>query len=326
MSEIALFLQILGLVLFAAICSGLNISIMSLKLDDLKRRAKLGDTQAERVLPLRQDSHLTLASILLVNVAAVSISSVLLEQYVGGIIAVIVTTLLMVIFGEIIPQVWFVRYALTFCSFFSPLMKLMIFMTYPISRPIQYMLDKMLGHETPYLHSRDELGLLVGEHLGLKKSELDEDEVEIIQGALQLSEKRVREILTPIKKVFSLLPNEKIDNITIDKIKRHNRSRIPVINASYTKCYGVLLMKDLVDIDFDTQSFLPHELMLYTTKNVGSMTALDTMFRHFISARSHLMPVTEDGKIIGIVTIEDLIEEIIGHEILDEADRNRIHA
>jgi CBS domain containing-hemolysin-like protein len=53
------------------------------------------------------------------------------------------------------------------------------------------------------------------------------------------------------------------------------------------------------------------------------MTALDTMFRKFISARSHLIPVEKDDHIIGIVTIEDLIEEIIGHEIEDESDRQR---
>ncbi len=56
---------------------------------------------------------------------------------------------------------------------------------------------------------------------------------------------------------------------------------------------------------------------------VGSMTALDTMFRKFISARSHLMPVSENDHILGVVTIEDLIEEIIGQEIEDETDRMR---
>ena len=54
------------------------------------------------------------------------------------------------------------------------------------------------------------------------------------------------------------------------------------------------------------------------------MTALDTMFRKFIVARSHLTPVERDDKIVGIVTIEDLIEEILGHEIEDEADHVRI--
>ncbi len=53
------------------------------------------------------------------------------------------------------------------------------------------------------------------------------------------------------------------------------------------------------------------------------MTALDTMFRKFIAAKSHLIPIEKDDHIIGIVTIEDIIEEIIGHEIEDETDRER---
>lgn len=323
MNELVLLMEILILVFIAAICSGLNISIMSLKIEDLERQAKLGNKQAQRVLPLRKNSHMTLASILLVNVAVVSISSILLENYVGGVIAVMTTTILMVIFGEIVPQVWFVRYALKFCAFFAPLMRLMIFITYPLSKPIQLMLDWWLGQETTRLHTRDELGLIVSEHLGVKKSQLDKDEVEIIQGALQLSEKRVKDITTPIKRVFYLASTQKINAKKIDEIKRHNRSRIPVFDKKFQKCYGVLLMKDLIDIDFDEKAYKINELRLYAAKTVGSMTALDTMFRHFISARSHLMPVTEDGKIIGIVTIEDLIEEIIGHEIEDEADRER---
>ena len=54
---------------------------------------------------------------------------------------------------------------------------------------------------------------------------------------------------------------------------------------------------------------------------VGSMTALDTLFRKFIGAKTHLMPVEKDDRIVGIVTIEDLIEEILGHEIEDETDK-----
>jgi CBS domain containing-hemolysin-like protein len=81
-------------------------------------------------------------------------------------------------------------------------------------------------------------------------------------------------------------------------------------------------MKDLVDINFDDEPQLVRELPLYTTQVVGSMTALDTMFRKFITGGSHLIPVEKDDKIVGIVTIEDLLEEIVGHEIEDETDRS----
>src|SRR5690606_19316912 len=94
-------------------------------------------------------------------------------------------------------------------------------------------------------------------------------------------------------------------------------------NRALTTCYGVLLMKDLVDVNFDEKPQRVDEMPLYPTQIVGSMTALDTMFRKFIAARTHLIPVEKDDKIVGIVTIEDLLEEIVGHEIEDETDRQK---
>jgi metal transporter CNNM len=130
--------------------------------------------------------------------------------------------------------------------------------------------------------------------------------------------------MTPMSKVYWLTPDTVIDAQKIDEIKEHGWSRLPVIDHERTKVYGILLMKDLVDINFDEKSYAINELLLHPTRTVGSKTALDTMFRKFIAARSHLMPVERDDHIVGIVTIEDLLEEIIGHEIEDEADEVRL--
>ena len=79
-------------------------------------------------------------------------------------------------------------------------------------------------------------------------------------------------------------------------------------------------MKDLVDMDFDEEPIAIKDLPLHEATTIGNMTALDTMFRKFIVAKSHLIPVEKDDKYIGIITIEDLVEEILGHEISDETD------
>jgi len=307
----------------SAVCSGLNVSIMALDPADLRRKAKLGDRDARRVRPFRRNIHLTLSAILLSNVAAVSATSLVLENIFYGLIAGILSTLLIVVFGEILPQALFVRQALKVCSRLTPFMRLMIIITYPVSKPLQLLLDSLFKGERARLQTRSELGLMISEHLGTKESELDEDEVEIIRGALQLSEKRVRDITTPIKLVYWLEPETIIDDQLIDEIKASGRSRIPIFNKQRTICYGVLLVKQLVDVDFDTEPPRVDELPLHPTQAVGSMTALDTMFRKFIGAHSHLIPVEKDDRIIGIVTIEDLIEEILGHEIEDETDAAR---
>lgn len=316
------FIYVFFLVGLAAICSGLNISLISLNPDELRRKAKLGNIHAKRLLPLRNNAHLSLASILLVNVAAASGTALVLGSQFNGFVAGAIATLLLVIFSELAPQALFTRHALIICSYFSPLLRLMIFLTYPLAKPLQILLDKVFGRhdEKRKLNTRHELALMIHEHLGDQESELDEDEVEIIKGALKLSETQVEKIVTPIRNVYWLNYEDVIDAHKIDDIKAASWSRIPVFNDSITKCYGILRMKDLVDIDFDERSYKVSEFRLYPTKIVGSRTALDTMFRKFISARTHLIPIEKNDKIIGIVTIEDIVEEIIGHEIIDESD------
>lgn len=317
------FVSVILLIILSGACSGLNIALMSLKLSDLRRKALLNDERAKRVLPLRENSHLSLAAIILTNIAVISATSLVLGDYFIGWVAGIISTLLIVVFGEIIPQALFVRHALAFCAWLSPVVYAMIIATYPIAKPLQFLLDVLLGHETTPLHTRHELGLILGEHEASDESELDQNELDIMRGALELSEKRVRDIMTPLRSVYWFTPHTTIDARKIDEIKAHGFSRIPIFNERLTHVYGVLLMKELVDIDFDERTLSISDLRLHHTEMVGSMTALDTLFHKFITARSHLMPVEKDNKVIGIVTIEDLVEEIIGHEIEDEADHSR---
>jgi len=323
MNTYVMVAEVALLVSASAVCSGLNIAVMSLDVSDLRRKAKLGNRQAKRVLPLRQRTHLTLASILLTNVAAISATSLVLNQRLNGLIAGLVSTLLIVILGEVMPQALFLKNPLAWSSFFAPFLKIMIAVTYVVSWPLMLLLDKLFPRQRAKLQSRHELGLLITEHLTDESSELDEDEVEIMRGALSLSEKRVRDIMTDIRHTYWLPPGTLLDDAKIDEIKAQGFSRIPVFNQALTKCYGVLLMKDLVDIDFDENNYRLDDMTLYPAQLVGSMTALDTMFRKFISAGTHLIPIEKDDLIIGIATIEDLLEEIVGHEIEDETDRQR---
>ncbi len=314
-------IEVIFLILASAICSGLNIAVMSLDLADLRRKAKLGDRQAASILPLRRNSHLTLASILLTNVAAVSATSLVLHQRFSGWEAGLIATLLIVVFGEVMPQALFSKNPLTWSARFAPVLKAMVAITYILSKPLQLLLDELFPYERARLQSRHELGLLITEHMDSDSSELDEDEAAIMHSALQLSEKRVRDIMTDIRHTYWLTPDTELTDAKIDELKAKGFSRVPIFNNKLTHCYGVLLMKNMVDIDFDTHTYRVDELPLHRTQLIGSMTALDTMFRKFIAAGTHLIPVERDDEIIGIVTIEDLIEEILGHEIEDETDR-----
>lgn len=325
MSLATFLLSIIALVFISAICSGLNVGLMSLDLADVRRKAKLGNLAAARVLPLRRNYHLSLAGILLTNIGAVSATSLVLSTRLAGLLAGTISTLLIVVLGEVLPQALFTRRALAFTAQLTWALRLMIAITYPISKPLQLLLDKLfgVGTDTIALQTRQELGIMMTEHLGNTASELDEDEIEIVRGALQLSEKRVRDIMTPIEQVYWLSPNDVLDDAKVDELKTHAWSRIPVLNKAHTICYGVLLMKDLVDVDFDNEPPRVDDLELYACPVVGSKTALDTLLRRLINSNTHLMPVERDDRIVGIVTVEDLLEEIVGQEIEDEKDRSK---
>src|SRR5688572_23694221 len=116
MEVLALLLSVGILVGFAAVCSGLNVAFMSLQVPDLKRKAKLGNTYAQHLLPLRRNAHLTLAAILLTNVAAASATPLVLDSRLNGVVAGAISTLLLVTFAEILPQAMFTRRALEFCG------------------------------------------------------------------------------------------------------------------------------------------------------------------------------------------------------------------
>ncbi|MEI7674144.1 MAG: CNNM domain-containing protein [bacterium] len=319
-------LTVLALLIFSAICSGLNVALLSLNISDLERKAKIGNIYAKKLLPLRKNSSLTIASILLCNVATISATSLVLHRFLGSWLSGLISTLLIVVFSEVIPQAIFIRHALILAGKFVFILRLMIIITYPLAKPLELLLDKILGGEQQALMSRSELGILIGEHTKTKSSELDDNEVEIMMGALKLSEKQVKTIMTPIDKTYWFHQDTKLTPKKIDEIKEMGYSRIPVFSKSLATFYGTILMKDLVDINFDGDTVEVKDLYLHAGDTVGCLVALDTLFRRFITTGNHLIPVERNESIIGIVTIEDLLEEILQQEIVDETDRikNRI--
>jgi metal transporter CNNM len=316
-------LAVIILILLSAVYSGVNVALLSLNISDLERKAKLGNNYAKRILPLRKNSNLTIASILLSNVATISATSLVLNTFLNGWLSGLIATLLIVVFSEVIPQAIFIRHALTLTGFLVPFLEFMVVITYPIAKPLELLLDKALGGEIQTLMSRSELGVLIAEHTKTNASELDDNEVEIMMGALKLSEKQVKSIMTPIEKTYWFTHNTKLTPKKIDEIKEKGYSRIPVFSKSLSTFYGTILMKDLVDINFDDNSISVSDLYLHAGDTVGSLVALDTLFRKFINTGNHLMPVERNDQIIGIVTIEDLLEEILQQEIVDETDRIR---
>ncbi|RLC37758.1 hypothetical protein DRH27_03575 [Candidatus Falkowbacteria bacterium] len=314
------YIIIIFLVLFSALFSGLTLGFFSLNKDDLERKVKLGNKKAEKVFKVRKNGNLLLCTLLIGNVAVNSTLSIYLGSIASGFVAGLMATSLIVVFGEIIPQAAFSRYALILGAKLAWLVKLFIFVLYPICWPLSWVLNKILGDEIPTVYSKHELMKIVEDHEGMKESEIDSDEEKIIKGALSFSEKQVKDILTPRIEVFCLPAKQAFDKEIMKKIIESGHSRIPVYNKNRDDITGVLYSKDLIGNDIKEKKV--EDIARKDVIFVDANKPLDELLNAFKITRHHLFVVlNEFGGMSGIVTIEDVLEEIIGGEIVDEFDK-----
>jgi len=314
------YIIVIILILFSALFSGLTLGFFSLNKDDLKRKADLGGRRAKRIYQIRKNGNLLLATLLIGNVAVNSALAIFLGSIASGFIAGLIATFLIVVFGEIIPQAVFSRHALNFGSAFVPFVKAIRIIFFPITWPIAKILDLILGKEMPTVYSRHELMKIIEEHEDMPNSDLDRDEEKIIKGALSFSHKVARDIMTPKSEAFLLEVDDKLNQALINKIYKAGHSRIPVYEGNIDNIVGILFIKDLITADFrnnKVRDFMDQELLF-----VDHMKPLDDLLNAFRRQKIHLaIVVNEYNNLAGVATIEDVIEEIIGAEIVDEFDK-----
>lgn len=313
------YVIVIILILFSALFSGLTLGFFSLNKDDLKRKAELGGKRAKRIYQVRENGNLLLTTLLIGNVAVNSALSIFLGSIASGFVAGLIATALIVVFGEIIPQAVFSRYALDIGAKFVPLVKIFRAILFPITWPIAKSLDLILGSEMSTVYSKHELMKIIEDHEDMPESELDRDEEKIIKGALSFSNKTARDIMTPKSEVFLLEADEKLNNKLINKIYKAGHSRLPVYEKNLDNIIGILYIKDLLATDFKNKRVrdLFDEEIIF----VDHEKPLDNLLNIFRRQKMHLAVVlNEYNSVAGVVTIEDVIEEIIGAEIVDEFD------
>ncbi len=291
---------------------------MSLGPHTLKRKKELGDKQAAKVYEIRKNGNLLLVTLLLGNVAVNSILAIYLGSITVGLVAVVASTSLITLFGEIIPQAVFSRHALNLSAKIVWLVQIFIIILYPICRPISSMLDWALGEELPTIYSRQELVNILEEHSESTDSEIKSHEEQIARGALTYGEKTIKQVMTPLAVVSSLSLNQKITKVFIKKIKDSGFARFPVMHNGVV--VGTLYSRDLLGV-VRTKKIkdIMHTPVIFVQQN----QALDVALRQFLATKNHLFIVqNQQKKMVGVVTIEDVIEEILGDEIVDEFDQH----
>ena len=323
------FIFLALLLCLSGLFSGLNLGLMSLDQTELQIVVTTG-TESEKnnastILPVRSHGNFLLCTLLFGNVLVNVLIPLLLDGIPGanGPIAVAGSTFGIVIFGEIIPQAVCSRHGLAVGAKTMFLTKFFMLLTFPLSYPISKILDCVLGEEIGTKYDRHRLMELL--RVTGHETDLDAKEVNMLTGALVLKETSVKDVMTPIHDCF-LLPLDSILNFdTISDIKTNGYSRIPVYEDERSNIQYILMAKDLLFVDPDDEKPLEEICKFYDKPFIKtkSQKPLDKMLEEFRTGeRGHLAIVEEgdDNEVIGLVTLEDIIEEIIQAEIVDEDD------
>jgi metal transporter CNNM len=215
-----------ALVLIGGAFSGLAIALMTqdeVHLQVLAASGEISDQKnASKVLALlKRGKHWILVGLLLGNTMTNEALPVVLDEILGGgLIAVVGSTVLIVIFGEIIPQSICARHALRVGAWMVSCVSIFMYIISPIAWPIAKLLDILVGHNHGTIYKRSELMALFSFHetLGKPEERLNSDEVMIIHGALGMKQRSAACIMTPIKDVFSLSADAVLDDYTMDRI------------------------------------------------------------------------------------------------------------
>ncbi|RIA85012.1 hypothetical protein C1645_858325 [Glomus cerebriforme] len=273
--------------------------------------------------PIRKNGHLLLVTLLLSNVIVNETLPIVMDDVLGGggVTAILASTALIVVFGEIIPQSVCSRYGLAIGAFFAWPVRILIWCTFIISYPIAKLLDWVLGEDHGIIYRRAELKELIQYHEAAtaRGGDLIKDSVTIIRGALDLQDKVVEHAMTPIETAFMISIDSILDKITIREIYTTGHSRIPVYEGSRDNILGVLLVKTLIMLNPDESKPL-RECKINKIPTVESETPLFDILNAFQEGRSHMAIVVKENVPVGIITLEDVLEELIQEEIYDESD------
>lgn len=313
---------VIVLVILSGCFAGLTLALFSLQLTDLERKVKLGNLQAKKLYPIRKKGNLLLCTLLLGNVASYTVMAIYLTEVSNGVFAGFVATALIFIFGEILPQAIFPRFALQISVKFIWLIWLSLIIFYPVAAPIAWILNKLLGYEPPVLWSKRELEEIIKYHEDYGDGIIDEDEERIILGALSFSDKHATDIMIPKKDVFYLYEHTSLSKPVINKIIRKGYSRIPIVDKKKNQVIGLLFSKDLIGF---TPSIKVTVNDLYEKDKViveRDSIQLDTLLNILIHQKLHMALLTDSNdNFTGVATLEDIIEEIIKTDLEDYRSR-----
>jgi Mg2+/Co2+ transporter CorB len=300
-----------------------------IKIGRIKARSllKRGVKGADTVQKLVNEPDALLTTVLIgnniVNIAASVLAASLAVEYFGGWgvpIAIAVMTFLILTFGEIMPKTFAVHHAERFSIAVSKPLEILIFVLRPVAKVLSVMthaFGKVLGLKMQQRRLLSEEEVKTFLDIGEEDGAIEGDEKEMINGVLKLDYTTVKNVMTPQEDMVCLEAHQSVDS-AVELIKKYGYSRIPVFEGTEDNIVGILYAKDLLINANDSTISL--KKLVKSAYFVPETARVDDLLKEFREGKFHIAVVTdEEGRIKGLVSIEDLLEEIVG-SIYDEYD------
>jgi CBS domain containing-hemolysin-like protein len=321
-----LFTYLFLALIISFLCSIMEAVLLSTPISYLKSKLKSGNTGAASMLIHKEDIDKPLSAILTLNTIAHTVGAagvgaqatiVFGEAYFGLVSAVL--TILILVFTEIIPKTLGANYSKELVSVSAKLISAMVFITYPLVLASSYLTRLLSRNKSEFTTSREEVSAMAT--IGAEEGVFGENENKIIQNLIKLKNIKVSEIMTP--RVVVVTANEEM---TLQKFLENKEflhfSRIPIFQTNKDNITGyvfrAMVFEKLAEDKFDLKlKDIKREILTFP-KSITLFNAWDEM----LAKREHIsLVIDEYGGMDGITTLEDIIESLLGFEIIDEKDR-----
>ena len=330
-------ISILLLLLLAAYFAGAEIALASVNRIRLANRAEDGDKRAKKVIYILDHFDKALTTLLIgtnvTHAGIATLSTVFTYTLFDSIeampdyavtLSTVISTVVVFLIGEMIPKAFGKacneRFALAIAGSLVFLMKILtpvsfFFCTISewVSRPF-----KQKAQETPTV-TEDELYEII--ETFVEENDIDEETEELVQNAIEFSERTAKVVMTPWEKVLHIHENDSNEKV-LELIRGSTYSRLPVVNDEGW-VVGTVSVRNFLKCHYKKQQFQVRQLMSSATV-ISDATPVDDLLSTLSANRTHIAYVESAGKILGIITVEDILEELVG-EIYDEKEGGEVN-
>lgn len=312
---------IIILLVLSVILSAFIFGSVKLNRYELRYKAQAGDKDAKVIFPLRQLGNQLLATLIISNLIVLTSLVAFIDVLMNGVFAVMLTSMLVIGFSLILPLYILQKNYIHKLALFAPVVKQLVVIFSFLAKPLGNLFDSWFGNSFRTIHTKEELRKAFEESNVSKESDISPDEIRIVKHALTFSDKQVRQVMIPRRAVVAISADEIMGPLVIDELHKSGHSRFPVYSGGHAQNFvGTLYLRDLVSVK---ESVTAKQLMKPEVFYVHEEQSLDQALRVFLKTNHHLLIVVNTfEEFVGVISLEDIIEQILGKQIIDEFDQH----